>query len=97
MKDILFKITSVFSKIEKLTILHNKLKDDYDKLSKENEILINKIMEQKKQIVELQEKNKVIKLANFLNEKEVDTSELKKQLNDLVREIDKSIEMFNRA
>ncbi|MBN8703738.1 MAG: hypothetical protein J0M08_11785 [Bacteroidetes bacterium] len=96
-EDVLFKTTSVLSKIEKFIFNYNKLKDDYLNLSSEHQILINKIEEQKKQIAQLEEKNKVIKLANYLNEKEVNTSELKKTINELVREIDKSIELFNKA
>lgn len=90
-KDIALIVNSLRSKVEKLIQFHNRLKDDYSKLSFENEVLIKKIEEQKNRLNKLEENNKVIKIAKALSADELKSTELKSKINELVREIDKSI------
>lgn len=93
--DIALTVNSLQSKIEKLIQFHNRLKDDYSKLSVENEVLIRKVEEQKNRINKLEDSNKVIKLAKALSGDGVKSPELKNKINELVREIDKSIALLN--
>ena len=96
MKDKSLIITSLHSKIEKLVQLHNKLKDDYDKLADEHTLIIRKVEDQKNYTKELEEKNKVIKLANSISEKGYAPADVKTTINELVREIDRSIALLNK-
>jgi predicted RNase H-like nuclease (RuvC/YqgF family) len=93
--DIAQTVSSLRSKIEKLIQFHNRLKDDYSKLSVENETLIRKIEDQKNRINKLEDSNKVVKLAKALSADETRSAELKNKINELVREIDKSIALLN--
>lgn len=90
-KDIVLVVNSLQSKVEKLIQFHNRLKEDYSKLSLENEALIRKIEDQKNKLNKLEDSNKVIKLAKVLSADEAKSVEIKNKINELVREIDKSI------
>lgn len=89
--DLLHTVSSLGSKVEKLIQIHDKLKEDHDKLCVENEMLTQKAEEQKKELDKLHDKLKVIKLAKTLNGDEQSNTELKYKINELIREIDKSI------
>jgi hypothetical protein len=81
-------------KIEKLLHLHKKLEEDHAKLLSEKEALREKIREQEAAILQLEEHNKVIRLAQQLPGTAGNT-DLKLKINELVREIDKCIAQLN--
>ena len=95
-KDIQQTISSLHSKIEKLAHLHSKLKDDYEKLGDEHNTLIKKIEGHKNYIRELEEKNKVFKIARSMTEAGMNPAEVKITINEFVREIDKCIALLNK-
>ena len=68
----------------------------YDKLADENTLAIRKIEEQKNYAKELEEKNKVFKLAKSISETGYTPADVKITINEFVREIDKSIALLNK-
>lgn len=81
-------------KIEKLLHLHSKLEEDNAKLIEEREALREKIREMQSTIVELEDQNKVVRLAQQLPGTAGNT-DIKLKINELVREIDKCIALLN--
>ena len=86
---------SLQSKVEKLIIQHKKAKEDIKQLKDENLFLQNKLSETKIQLTDVNEQNKVLKLAKTLSGKEGKSTEIKLKINELIREIDKCIAKVN--
>ena len=81
-KDISLVVSSLQSKVEKLILQHRKATEEKKQKQKEN-------------FSELEEKNKVLKLANNISGAEGKNTEVKLKINELVREIDKCIALVN--
>ena len=71
-------------------------------LKKQNIQLENRIAElektieiQRETIKDIEEKNKMLKIANKITEDEIQKKELKLKINEFIREVDKSIAMLN--
>jgi chromosome segregation ATPase len=97
MGDLGHTLTSLQSKIEKLVHLHKKGREDMAKVQEEKEELNRVIREKNAHITELEERIKVLKLAKTLtNTEDNSTTDIKYRINELVREIDKSIALLNR-
>lgn len=97
MSNIGHTLTSLQSKIEKLVHLHKKSKEDIQKAEEEKNELNNIIKDKEAKIAELEENIKIIKLAKSLGSTtEQNTTDIKYKINELVREIDKSIALLNR-
>lgn len=95
-KSISLLVDSLQSKVEKLIIQHKRAKEDISQLRDENEFLQNKFSESKSKIIELEERNKVLKLAKSLGGDDSGKStDVKLKINELVREIDKCIALVN--
>ncbi len=88
-------VDSLQSKVEKLIIQHKKAKEDLKQLKEENSFLQGKLTDAKVQVKELEEQNKVLKLAKSLSGKEGKSTEIKLKINELIREIDKCIAQVN--
>ena len=90
-------LTSLQSKIEKLVHLHKKVKEDLVKAEQDQHDLNKVILDKDAKIAELQERIKVLKLAKTLTSgNDNGTTDIKYRINELVREIDKSIALLNR-
>lgn len=96
MADLDITLTSLQSKIEKIVHLYRKLQDEHAKLESENEDLQKTVNRQRSEISNLEEKVKVVKLAKTLNSNDNNSTELKYKINELMREIDKSIALLNK-
>ena len=96
MADLDVTLHSLQSKIEKIVHLYTKLQEDYSKMASESTELQKTIEQQKSAISNLEEKHKILKLAKTLNINENNSTELKYKINELVREIDKSIALLNK-
>lgn len=70
------------------------LKQRYESARQENEELRDEVARLKGQLEETTEKLKLVELTSAIIDKE-DKTELKKQINDWVREIDNSIRLLN--
>ncbi|MDG1516977.1 MAG: hypothetical protein P8Q42_03030 [Flavobacteriales bacterium] len=88
-------VDSLQSKVEKLIIQHKKAKEDVKQLKDENLFLQNKLSETKIQLTDVNEQNKVLKLAKTLSGKEGKSTDIKLKINELIREIDKCIAKVN--
>ena len=88
-------VDSLQSKGEKLIIQHKKAKEDIKQLKDENLFLQKKLSETKIQLTDVNEQNKVLKLAKTLSGKEGKSTEIKLKINELIREIDKCIAKVN--
>ena len=89
-------IEGLYGKIEGLIELHKKTKDKNFKIINENKELSEIIEKQKNTVYDLQESNKVIKIANSLSDSDDSTLGVKLKINELVREIDKCIAYLNK-
>ena len=72
----------------------SKLKSQNEELSRENENLRAKLSDMRNRLEETEEKLKLVELTSTIIDKE-DKTELKKQINDWVREIDNSIKLLS--
>ncbi len=88
---------SIYNSIEynvKAAILRLKeLREENAKLQKDNEALKKEIAEQRMQLADKDEKLKLLVVTKKILYKE-DKTEIKKQINDWVREIDNCIELL---
>ena len=93
----LFEISnSLRLKFEKLMHLQKKLEGDNLQLITEKNILLENIQQLKTTINNLEEKNKIVKLAKSLSETNENSLNTKLKINELVRDIDKCIALLNR-
>lgn len=95
MKDEKVLITGIEYKVRKLIDQFNKLKKNQEFLVEENDEL-KKVIEEKSLFVKnLKEEIQKIKLAKSLESKE-GSNDAKMKINELVREIDKCIGLLNQ-
>lgn len=71
------------------------LRDENAVLKRRNEELERLVSEQKNALSELEEQNKVVKIAKAVTDDDEDRKEQRKRLNELVREVDKCIALLN--
>ena len=82
-------------KIKQATVRLDEYRAKISLLSKENEQLKRENATLREQVTELNEKYKLLTLTQTLLKKE-DKTEIKKKINDLVREIDNCIMLLNK-
>ena len=74
----------------------NSSKEENEKLKAEKEALLHEVKGYKAEIAELNEKTKLMKLAQSVSGEESDSSsEMKLKINEYIREIDKCISLLN--
>jgi hypothetical protein len=85
-------------KVEKLVNLHMELGRENKNLKLYNHELKQKNEEQKIKIVELEDKNKVIKLSQAINGNGSDQNarDLKLKINEYIRELDKCLALLHK-
>lgn len=88
-------ISGIDYKIKKLINLHQKTKDENEKLKQQNIDLYKQIEQQNNIIKELEEKNKVLKIKGTIEGKS-SSLEAKAKINEMLREIDKCIAFLNK-
>jgi hypothetical protein len=91
-------VSNLESKAQKLIHLHTKATEENERLKQENTGLLEKIQQKELEFKELEEKHQALKLAKSLleNQETEKTTDIKLKINELVREIDKSIALLNR-
>jgi predicted RNase H-like nuclease (RuvC/YqgF family) len=88
-------ISSLEKKVKELVKRYAELKRRNTALETELTELRKTVDSQKEAIKNLEEKNKIIKLAKSLADSNPDTAAMKYKINELVREIDKCIAQMN--
>lgn len=96
MSEVGYAAESLRSKIEQLIHLHTRAEEENRRLADQVQELQQTINEKNHLIKELEEKNRIIKLGAALSLEKVNKTELKLNINRLVKEIDKCIGILNR-
>ena len=94
MNDLTALVISVMNKANKLVEKHEQLLGKYQTLNAEVEELKIELKEKNQQLLALNDKNKLLKLAKNVDGES--TKEVKLKINEMVREIDKCIAQINR-
>jgi hypothetical protein len=91
-------VSNLESKAQKLIHLHTKACEENKSLRQTNASLLEQIQQKELEFKELEEKHQALKLAKSLLEGQESekTTDIKLKINELVREIDKSIALLNK-
>ena len=89
-------IQTIKNKAELLGTQKIELTGKLNKLELENAGLRSKLDDQQQRFDELKEKNNVLKMAKSLGESGEKSTEAKRRINELVKEIDKCIALLNK-
>ena len=95
MKQVQTYKEEIINKIEKLSETLSSLKKQNDELGLENTKLSESLQSQQKQIEELDKQLNFTKIAKSINLEKDDKKDIKKIINEYVREIDKCISLLN--
>lgn len=88
-------VSSLQSKVEKLVLQHRKATEELLQVKQDNDFLKKQLSDQKVKLLELEQRNKALKLARSLGEDGQKNTDLKLKINELVKEIDKCIALVN--
>jgi len=88
-------IPSIRNKVKKLVNALQSLENENNKLKEKQAELLQTIENQTNLIKELQNNNRSILIADSIRQTE-GNSDVKKQMDEMVREIDKCIELLNK-
>lgn len=91
MDTLVQQLQNIKAKVEKLAAANDMLKNENERLKKENEKVVETLEIQKNTIKDLEEYNKIIKIAGGLNLSKTDVREVKLKINEYIREIDRCI------
>jgi len=89
------RLYNIRLKVERLLVENQELKSANEALQNEVEACAKTMELQKNTITELTERNKMIKLAKNLSLSGTDSFDIKIKINEMVREIDRCIELLN--
>jgi len=89
------RLTVIRLKVERLLEEKNQAREENEILKNKADELEKTIELQKNTILELTERNKMIKLAKNLSLTGSDSFDVKIKINELVREIDRCIDLLN--
>lgn len=94
MKDLSLQVSSIKAKAEKLVEKYQLLEEENEVLSVKMENIKQELEEKSQQVLELNNKIKLLKIAKNVDGES--TKEVKLKINEMVREIDKCIAQINR-
>lgn len=84
------------NKLERLVVKHEDVKSVNQQLKEKLLSLQQKLENEQKNVSELKDKNKILKLSASLKGEEQDAKAARERINELVREIDKCIALLNK-
>ena len=84
-------ISNLERKIKFLIADHNTVKKELASIKSENFELKELVNKKEEQIIDFQNKYKISKIVQNIGDREEESSDLKNQINDYIREIDKCI------
>jgi uncharacterized membrane protein YccC len=96
MSDNQTQLVQLKLKVEKLINLHSRLMNENHQLKMVQNQLNEVLQKSHQQLLELEEKNKLIKMAQAVSGNDQNTRELKLKINEYIREIDKCLALINR-
>ena len=96
MSDNQSQLAQLKLKVEKLINLHNRLANENNQLKSVQNQLNDDLKKSQQMIHDLEEKNKLIKMAQAVSGNDQNTRELKLKINEYIREIDKCLALINR-
>lgn len=95
MNDLAPNMTDLKGKIEQLVKLHQLMKQENDRLTKDNGELHQQLQEQKARLEQL-EASRAELIQNKEKEQEIIITDTKSKINELVQEIDNCIALLNK-
>lgn len=96
MSEILEHIGQVHQKAEKLIHLHRLLLEENNRLKADNKKLAETVVQQSRELSDLGERLKVIRLARQVTGSDQNSRDLKLKINEYIREIDRCLALINR-
>ena len=94
-EEISLIVSSLQSKVEKLVLQHRDAVEEIAQLKQDNDFLKKQLSVKKTKIVDLEQRNKALKLAKSMGGEGTKNTDLKLKINELVKEIDKCIALVN--
>jgi chromosome segregation ATPase len=95
MSEVTVLVGTIRSKVKKLVSTVHSLESENEKLRHKQAELLQTIENQNNLLEELQDKNKRILIADSIKQTE-GSGDVKKRIDEMVREIDKCIELLNK-
>jgi cob(I)alamin adenosyltransferase len=89
------RLNIIKQKVEMLMAERIRLQGDLDNANNRINVLENELNQQKSDAIMLKEQNKMIKLAKNLSKEGKDTFDVKIKINQVLKEIDKCIDILN--
>jgi predicted component of type VI protein secretion system len=90
------KLLEIKEQVKNMIYLHEDLKAEKQQLEDKNKLLEEMVEEQQKLIHDLQEQNKILELAKMISGgNDQNSRDIKLRINQMIREIDKSIALLN--
>ena len=89
------QIDAILKKVSTLSTKHSKLKSENHNLSASNKQLNEELESKNKTIDELKNQLNVLKLAKGVTVEDGEKKEMKKKVNEYIKEIDKCLAMLN--
>jgi len=89
------RLNLIKQKVEMLMAERIRLQGDLDNANNRINVLENELNQQKSDAIMLKEQNKMIKLAKNLSKEGRDTFDVKIKINQVLKEIDKCIDILN--
>lgn len=96
MNDSQSQLVQLKIKVEKLINLHTQLSKENQQLKMIQSQLTEEIKRSHQQAADLEEKNKLIKMAQAVSGTDQNTRDLKLKINEYIREIDRCLALINR-
>lgn len=91
MDTLVEQLKTIQQKVEKLASVNDGLREENARLIKENGRMSETVDIQKNTIKDLEEYNKIIKIAGGLHLSKTDAREVKLKINEYIRELDRCI------
>ena len=89
------RLVKIRESVESISLENKQLRGNNENLTQQIAELQKTIELQKNALYELKEENKMIKLAKEMSSTNTDVHDLKIKINELVRDIDKCIDLLN--
>lgn len=89
-------VNNIEVKLGRLIANYKQIREDKLVLKQENEILIATLASKSKEVLDLQEKIKLMNISKSIDVSKQEVKETRLKINEYVREIDKCIALLNK-